>query len=596
MNDSIQVRSALVLIGAIFASSCSNGGAVSNASPRVSEVPTQNTTGGTAFALDLSTYVSDREGATLAYSVVSGGGSFAGSTYTNTFDTMGVYEVTFAVSDGSKTENATFSVEVTSAELAFVLEDDASAQLLDTQTNTFVRIASNGPTPYFLKQIGTRYVLYELGLGGPLWTYDTYGRNNVELAADIDGGATYRGVTADGKLIYSTGSAPEISVWYYNPTTGVARLIGEAVAAPNVLVNSAGYVFFEAGANGQSDISFYEPEDDETVVVSADANDEQLLATTADGGVVFSRVGGSGERDLFYYRAGYGLVEIGANFTGLADRNKTFAIADSNSKVVFTALNGGNEELFIWNPSNGQTTAIATGINTEVHDELGTGNELVYIDVVSASEKDAYFYDLDDGTTATLRNSTDRSNVGSILSDGTTSWAVIYPSGSSPPVSAVSLVGTPSVQDWAAGGSVWLGSELANDDLVAERADRTAINVFDVSAGTWGTPIAGTDLNTRGNGLDAGDFVYTVDVGGQDDLMMWDASASNSVTISSDAADDVFENKAVGAAILFTRAIGSATTADLFVWDGTTVTQLTGTAGVSSGVDHDVTRTFAVSR
>ena len=229
------VLSALVLAGAVVVSSCSNGGAVSNAAPRISAVPTQSTAGGTAFNLDLSTYVTDREGVTLAYSVVSGGGSFSGSTYTNTFDTMGEHEVTFAVSDGTKTENGTFAVEVTSAEYAAVLEDTSGLLLLDTQTNTFTRLASTVPHPYFIKQIGTRFMLYMLGSNGSLWVHDLYAGTNTELATDVEGNASYAAVTNDGKLIYTTGTAPEISVWYYNPFTGVARLMGEAVATPSIV-------------------------------------------------------------------------------------------------------------------------------------------------------------------------------------------------------------------------------------------------------------------------------------------------------------------------------------------------------------------------
>ena len=80
MKSISRFRNVCLVAVAVLTAACSNGGAVSNASPRVGEVPTQNTTGGTAFSLDLSSYVSDREGATLAYSVVSVGGSFAGST------------------------------------------------------------------------------------------------------------------------------------------------------------------------------------------------------------------------------------------------------------------------------------------------------------------------------------------------------------------------------------------------------------------------------------------------------------------------------------------------------------------------------------
>ena len=50
---------------------------------------------------------------------------------------------------------------------------------------------------------------------------------------------------------------------------------------------------------------------------------------------------------------------------------------------------------------------------------------------------------------------------------------------------------------------------LADGDAVAQLADGTAMNVFDVAAATWGTPITGTGLSFAGDGLAAGDFGYS---------------------------------------------------------------------------------------
>jgi hypothetical protein len=122
---------------------------------------------------------------------------------------------------------------------------------------------------------------------------------------------------------------------------------------------------------------------------------------------------------------------------------------------------------------------------------------------------------------------------------------------------------------------------------VEERADGTALNVFDVSAGTWGTPITGAGLDFQGDGLEAGDFVYAATVSAQADLNMWDASATTSVSISSTTGDDAFAAKTLNSTILFTRKVGTNTTRDLFVWDGTTATRLTDED--SDGIFHDYT-------
>lgn len=590
------VRATLAVAGTLLATACGGGSNVSNASPRIQEVPQQSTLGGSAFTIDLSGYVSDREGATLTYSVVSGGGAFAGSSYTNTFDTIGSYTVQFTVSDGQKTETGTFTVDVTSANLVMVTEDASGVLLLDSATNALRRVASGLNNPVYHTQLGTRFVVYRRGTGNPLFVYDTYSGQRIEVGAD-QGGGTYRAKTSTGLLIYSTGTAPTQRLWSLDPVTGVARNFAqEGLATQSVFVSDDDLVYFEAGNGGQADVYYYDPSEDEVVTVSEEVVDEQIQGVLANGAVVFSRVGSGGESDLYYYRVGTGVVEIGNDVAALATRNKTFQVSDSNSKVVFTALNGANRELFFWNPATGQTTTIAAGIDTEVFATLGAGNELIYYDVQSATEWDAMFYDLDDGTAATLRNDTDRSLVGTVTGDGTTNWALIRPTGSDNLKLAVSLVGTPSTQTWDATTSQWAGGVLTNGDYVAERVDGTALNVFDVSAGTWGTPITGTGLDFGGDGIDAGDFVYRLEVAGQDDLSMWDASAGSPVVVSSETGDDSYLVRTLDGTILFTRVVGTNTTADLFVWDGTTEVQLTDDSdGTSSdytviGVPFSVTR------
>lgn len=598
MVNSSNTSICLLAATALLTASCSDGRSVNNASPRITPIPQQATLGGVTFSIDLSTYVSDRESPTLTYSVISGGGAFADSTYSNMFATMGEYDVEFQVTDGPKTENATFRVEVTSANLVPVTEDGTALMLLDTASNTLKRVTSTSPQPTFVTLAGTRNVVYTLGAGSEAWIYDAYVGQSTQLAPNLEGGASYQAKTSDGKLIYTTGTAPNQTIWFFNPTTTVERNVADGVLSTvTVLVNSSDLVFYEDGVNGQSDIWFYDPSEDQVVAVATEATDEQLLAVLPNGGVVFSRVGSGGELDLFYFRVGAGLVELGTDVPAIASRNKTFQVNDTNSKVVFTALNGANEELYFWNPSNGQTTAIATGVNTTVFSEVGGSNEVVYNVVVSGTEEDASYYDLDDGTTATLRNSTDISEVLAVTNDGSTSWAIVRGSGTLTDILAISLVGTPSTQTWSAGGNAGAGGRVANGDYVAERDDNTALNFFDVSAGTWGTPITGTGLDFQGDGLDAGDFVYVAEVASQNDLLMWDESGATSVTISNTAGDDAWAAKTLNSTILFTRKVGANTTADLFVWDALAETRLTDTG--NDNVFHNYSAAgsaFAASR
>lgn len=595
----------LLAATALLMGACGGGSNVSNASPRLGEIPLQSVTGGSALSLDLGTYVSDRENATLTYAVTSGGGSFAGSTYTNTFDTLGTYEVAFTVSDGAKTTTGTFQVKVSSANLVVVREDQSGLLLLDSATNAFVRVAGAAPTPDL--QVGNsdgRFVYETAGATTKAYLFDVFTRTNTQLGAN-EGDATYEAKTSDNKILYTTGTTNDRRLWLFNPLSGTSREIASGLLSTRtVLVNSSNIVFYETGVNGQADVHGYDVAQDETFVVGDAATDEQLQAVLPNGGVVFSRTSGSGAHDLFYYKVSTGLVEIGADVTALDTRDKVYAACGTNSHVVFMAQSGTTSDVCAWNPSNGDTTEISTltGASGDWDDfvAIGAGNEVVFsrTDLVSSpTETDAFFYDLDSGTTATVRNASDISNVVGVSSDGTTAWAFVRPSGTTSSLLAVSLVASPSTQTWAAGGAVstTLGV-LANGDIVGQRSDGGALALFDVSAGTWGTPITGTGLQFAGDGIDTGDFVYSLTASSQTDLSMWDASGTTSIVVSNTTGDDVFQAKTANGTVLFTRVTTGNTNADLFVWNGTAETQLTTVDGAGLRHDHTVLGKFAGSR
>ena len=105
----VAVGMALILVVAVASTGCKKDRAAyipwdsggPNQPPVVSAIPDQNATEGTPFSLDVSTYVADDSDPVtdLTFAVVSGGGSFTGAVYSNTFATTGIVAVTFWVQD-----------------------------------------------------------------------------------------------------------------------------------------------------------------------------------------------------------------------------------------------------------------------------------------------------------------------------------------------------------------------------------------------------------------------------------------------------------------------------------------------------------------
>ncbi|MFT4515043.1 MAG: Tol biopolymer transport system component [Planctomycetota bacterium] len=605
MIHSSKICISLLAATALLTTSCGSGGSVSNASPRITEVPQQATLGGAAFTIDLSTYVSDREGASLTYAVTAGGGAFTGSSYTHTFDTMGEYEVAFEVGDGSKTEPGTFNVRVTSANFAVVREDSAGLLLVDTATNAMLRVAGSTATPSLAAGLASGRMVYQIaaGNGQQLWMFDPLTRANTRIAATKTGDVTYRAKTSDDKVVYTTGTGNTQELWFYNPVTGVSRALAQDVpSSVTVLVNTDDIVYFEAAVEGQADVFGYDPEEDEVFTVGDAATSEQVQAVLPNGGLVFSRIGDTGESDLWHYLTSAGLVSVGGDFNNIGDDDKTFNGNASASQVIFTADSGSATEIYVWDPADGQTYGISTlngaGANNQ-YVGIANGDEMVYTRFNGGGDYDAYLMDIDSLSAATLLDSSDNAQVLAVTRDssGGVGWAFVLRDTDDTNLLAISLISTPATVTWAAGTAVSTTvNVLANGDVVALAADGTALNIFDTSAGTWGTVITDTGLSFGGNGLETGDFVYSLTATAQTDLSMWDASATSSVVVSSTAGNDVFQALTLDSTILFTRVIGTNTNADLFTWNGTTETQLTDEDAAEMLHDHAVLGTFAGTR
>jgi len=566
-------RAGFLMALAVLATGCSGGSSTGDASPRISAIPQQLTAGGTALSLDVGEYVVDRENSALTYAVVTGGGSFADSTYSNTFATMGSFQVSFKVTDEAGNESiGTFDVDVTSGNFAVVREDTSGLQLLDTDTNSAISIAASISSPAFATTFSDGRLVFQRGLEAALTlaSFEPFTRRTTEIGDPLAQYVTYRARTSDGRVVFTTGAPTDTDLFLFNTrtrmTTELSATVGEIDG--DALVNNADLIFYERGAGGQSDIYYYDPSTDTTAAVAADANDEQLLAVLADGGVVFSRVGAGGETDLYYFDRATGLAEVGANTPALDTRDKLFAVGGSQGQIVFTAQNGADIDLFAWDPQTGIDSVIASpGVHAV--EGIGAGDEVVYRTEVSGTEHDLYFYDLTDGTTAAVRDASDLGSVLAITGDGTTNWAIVQGSSTPSSVSAVKLIASPVMPTHPAGGTLELGGLLQGGDVVVQRTDGTELVRFDLLSGGWDAAIVGAGLAFGGDGVDAGDFVYMLTVDSQSDLSMWDESANTTVIVSDTAGDDVYQSASLSGTVLFSRVTAPNTNADLFSWHPT---------------------------
>src|SRR5207249_1816129 len=134
----------------------------------------------------------------------------------------------------------------------------------------------------------------------------------------------------------------------------------------------------------------------------------------------------------------------------------------------FAATDGTNNELYAWSPSNGQVATIHSGGQASFQ-AIGSGNEVVYTVDNGGGDVDAFFYDLDDATTATVRNAADTTAVFGIADGGTSRYAIVQGSGATSSVLAVQLVASPATVTYAGGGAMEFERVLGNGDAIARR-------------------------------------------------------------------------------------------------------------------------------
>ena len=244
--------------------SCGSG--VGNAGPRIAAVPAMSTGGsGAVFTVSLKGFVTDPEGDPLTYSVVSGGGAFAGATYTNMFDTLGTYTVEFTVSDSQgKTATGDFVVTVNTANLAVIAEGD-NLLLLDTDTEQFVPVSTSTGFTETLRATLTRgHVIYERTNGTQrLHVFDPNTRMTSALGNSATSDAIYITQTPDHRVVFTradTATPADTDLYIWNSQDDLVSPISAAIGSAdgNPRVTSDSLVYYETGT--PADIFRYDPD------------------------------------------------------------------------------------------------------------------------------------------------------------------------------------------------------------------------------------------------------------------------------------------------------------------------------------------------
>ncbi|MCA8943941.1 MAG: hypothetical protein KDB80_15360 [Planctomycetes bacterium] len=597
----------LAALGGLALASC--GGGSGAAAPRVTTIPKQSTTGqGATFNVDLASFVTDREGDALTYTVASGGGAFAGSTYSNQFDTLGTYDVTFQVADPEKTTLATFQVEVTKANFAVVRVDGKSLTLLDTDTEKMLTISQGPFVELSLAGFSNGYLVFQRTVGSnvDLFAYDVVSRTTKTLGNDTSKNELYVGQTSDGRAIFTVGDATDTDLYQFNTETGVVKPISNVLGEHDrgALVNKDDLVFFESTDGGQGDIYYYDPASDSVKEVSTDDAAEACVAVLPNGGLVFSRTGGSGETDLYYYNVGGSVVQIGGDLGATVDvQNKTYHAFSSSSHVVFSAAASPTSKIiYFWNPSTGLSLAMTTAEDL-TYKAISSDDVVVWTRLVGGSQKDIVAFDIPNSTPGTpivvSNNAADETFNGISTISG--SSYIVYTRAAGPDSIHVYDVDTPGTDNEANGGGLQYKAILENGFVVFRVPDGSAVFSYDPTTGNPTTVTTGlglTSMDYVGAGKDAGDFVIGGITGAQTDLYLWDESAAGRVTVSNTAGNDFYRATTTAGEILFTRVVSGNTNSDLFLYDplDDTTERLTAADGAGLLHDHEVLGLYSADR
>jgi len=585
MSNSARTLTHTTALAALLALCACTGSSSNNTAPRLTTIPQQLAASGSTVTVDVSTYVTNQESDVLTYEVVSGGGAFTGSTYSNTFDTLGSYSVDIKVTDAlGKSNTGTITVKVTSASLMVYDETEngvPSLYLLDTATLHKIRFAAGGDSVTFKTALPKGHVVYEKSIGGlfDLYVWDPYTKTTTALGTDQSKNERYVGKTSDGKVVFTVATGSDTDLYLWNPATGMTRTISntDGQVDDNAVVTSGDHIFYEKGSAGQRDVWYYSYDDDISTVVSNAATAESIVRTLDGEAVLLTRVGAGGETDLFYFKISSGLVEIAGDVSsGYADFTKTYRGVDASGRIWFEASRAGANNLVGWDPSNGdlRTVASVTASGSLVFG-FAAGGHVTYSIDPAGTTYDVKRYTWATGATATVANSSDKETPAFMLTTGQIYYLryasasdvdLYYWNGTSASAVATAGTGAYSIVQSFEDGKIVIGY-----DYVPGTGSPLAF--FDTAASSV---ITGVNSIVATTGLASGDFVMQEGTGTSADLKYFTASGTALSTISATASvGDIYVGKTSACDVLLRRSTG--TTNNLWFWKQSTntLTQVT---------------------
>ena len=609
MFSRVTLTSSVFLAGILgLLTSC--GGGTNNSPPRFSTIPGQSASSPMGFSLDLGGYATDKEGQPMTFSVVSGGGSFSGSTYQNNFDTVGTYTVVVEATDAAnKSTQTSFEVKITSGNLAAVQWGD-NLLLLDTDTTKTLTVTNSaGFTDALVAVLAQGKVAYDRSQSGTkrLFIYDPHSRTTTTIGDSSAHSSVFAASTSAGDVLFTNEvSASETNLFIFEASSQAISAISTSLGEHdrNPLVSSSGKIFYERGVAGQPDIYYYDPTTKLSTAVSTAANNETLRAALPSGAVVFSQLSGTGEQDLFHFKLGDGLVEmavdLGATVQG---QTKTYKGTDSQSRVIFE-VSGASKDLYMWDSTTATSRLVATTGVDETFVAVTPADELLFSIATGAGNQDLSLYDYTADITVVVSSDVqDDAYLGS-LSNGDIVFSRDTGAGGQDlfffdrDVTSTVVIATTGNDDYT------FDKLLSNGNVVFSGSGATAgVKLFNSTSQTVVSIPLFDATSVFGGETSGGDFVVRTTVSAQNDLLLWDQSAAAGagavVTVSSVAGNDAFGAGAANSRLLFTRVPAGQTNKELFLWDETSqiITQLTepSTYLPYVDVDHTVTATFIAS-
>ncbi len=504
--------------------SCSGSGG-HGGPPVISTIPLQYGSSGFEVSVDLGSYIADPDTAdsTLTLTETSSwGGSFSGTTYTNTFDTMGTYEVTFkAVDPDGHSSTGSFNVRLNKGVL-FVYHVSNDLRYVDGGTGYVKDFSGNdGYTEAWQGTLSDGKIVFKRTVGSQddLYVYDPITGDLKTVADDSEEDETYVGGTSYGAVLYSKGSAGSRDLYLYDPSTGQTTTVSDnSLDDLNAHVGSGDDIYFErASSTGQKDIWHYDTGSGELKAVSTDSHDEGIDRTLPNGNLVYWRLNVNGTKDLYYY------TTSGDSYTICAGSEEDAVAGNTSSSHVLYTKDGAG--LYVFNVSTMASASIETSGTVTYKTSMGSGDYVIY-----ELSGNLYAYRISTGTKTTVASSA--SYEGKLSDDATLVYSAsndlyTYSLSSGTAVNISSTSGTASSFD----------AVLSNDDIVFTESG--ALKYWDTSAATKKDVSTSDGTETYKGDMGGGKFCFAT-TGGSGNLYIWDTEAGSATTVSDDTAADTY--------------------------------------------------------